>query len=407
MIKKFTKKIKQAFFNQLPVSVKGDLIRSSIKIPVALSENMCFKIANTSIELEEAYTVLHDAYVEQTFITPQKNGMRIISHYVLPTTTTIIGKIDEEVIGTLSIIKAGELGVPMDKVFDISTFIEKNQTYAEISSLAIKKEFRREYGSEIFFPLLKYMYEYCTEFFHVENLLIVIHPKDEAFYNGLMFFEKIPNTGVIDYMGNPAIALVLNLKYALNRFEEFYKGKSQEKDMYSYFVKTRFPQFVFPKREYQTTNDSIINEKIFRDFFIEKGNLFENISLKDFMHLKDYFSNTSLGALFTDYLNIQRVIRSYHRYSVKMKGVVKDLDHNFIVTDLSQKGIKAKSVTPFERGIVYDLGIFINDQSVIYVKASLVRSNQNIYAFQLTHENLEWKAFIDALENLHFTKKAS
>ncbi|MDO9182223.1 MAG: hypothetical protein Q7U04_07430 [Bacteriovorax sp.] len=405
--KKITKKIQQLFFNNLPLPIKSNFIRTSINLPQSLANNMSFKIADTSKELEEAYSVLHDAYVEQTFITPQENGMRIVSQYVLPTTTTIVGKIDDQVVGTLSIIKAGELGLPMEKVFDISKFKNGSNTYAEISALAIKKGFRREFGGSIFFPLLKYMHNYCLDFFNVEYILITIHPKDKDFYKELLFFEDIPNTGTIDYMGTPAIALALNLKTVGAKFKEHFENKPAMKNMYTFFIEKTFPQFTYPKREYSITNDSIINEELFKEFFVAKGNIFKNISLSEFMQLKDFFSNTSIASVFTEYLDRQRLIRLHHRYSVKMIGTIKNTEHEFVIADVSKKGLKIKSFTPFKADLIYNLEISINNSNTVDLQVYLTRKSNNTYAFQILNENPKWINFIKDLENLHFNQRAN
>lgn len=403
-MKKTLRKISRSILNKLPYSAKEKLIRSSIKIPRELSRNMTFKIANTGKELEEAYKVLHDSYVEQTFITPTETGMRILSQHVLPTTTTIVGKIDDQVVGTLSIVKSGVLGLPLDKVFDVSSFKAEDQTYAEISALAVKKEFRREYGGQIFFPLLKYMYNYCDEFFHVDNLLIVIHPKDEVFYTGLMFFKRIPNTDVIDYMGAPAVALCLNLKYALKMFKEYYNGKSDERDLYTFFVKKKFSQFQFPKRDLLVTNDPIITKELFRDFFINRGKLFESISLKDFLILKQYFNDSTIAAVFSNYQSSKDDSQSFHNYSVKMKGSISETQNDLVIFEISKTEVKVRAFYQFEKEVMYNLTMAINHTQMISVKAKVNSHNRNTFSFSILEENVEWNQLITQLEHIHHYK---
>ncbi|MDO9183767.1 MAG: PilZ domain-containing protein [Bacteriovorax sp.] len=404
--KQLSKRFKQALFSQLPLSLKGRLIKRSIKIPSDIASNISFKIANTEVDLENAYRILHDAYVEQTFITPQKTGMRIISHYALPTTTTVVGKFDDNVVGTLSIIKSGALGIPMENYFDISKFQNSNSTYAEISSLAIKKEFRRDLGGVVFFPLLKYVFNYCTDFFNVENLLIVVHPKDEVFYKELLFFENIPNTGVVDYMGVPAIALYVNLPKAMGQFKDAIKKKNSNHLLSSFFAEASFSNLNFPNRKFQTTNDSILNKEIFNSLFIEKGNFFENISLKDYTKLKCLFTHTSIAHVFNKNFDQGIIARAHHRYNVKMKGQDIDSGNEFIVNDVSTKGLQLKSHLNFESGKIYELVISVNSDIKIKIEAIVVSINQTAYGFQIISKNEDWFSFINLLHQDHFIKVA-
>lgn len=54
-----------------------------------------FKYAETREELEEAYRITHDAYVESGYMNPNPSGIRVSLFNALPHTLTIIARQDQ------------------------------------------------------------------------------------------------------------------------------------------------------------------------------------------------------------------------------------------------------------------------------------------------------------------------
>lgn len=90
----------RALFERLPKPIRFHYLRKMIQVPFdEPPKNLEFKIAETREELEQAYQILHDTYVENKFQTPHPSGMRIIKYFALPTTTTLSAKWEGVVIG--------------------------------------------------------------------------------------------------------------------------------------------------------------------------------------------------------------------------------------------------------------------------------------------------------------------
>ena len=92
-------------FSMLPQKRRHEVYRSFVdcKIP---NERLVLKIAESREELEACFKLLHDAYVSSGFMTPDPSGMRVTIYHALPTTTTLCAKIGDQVVGTLSLIRA-------------------------------------------------------------------------------------------------------------------------------------------------------------------------------------------------------------------------------------------------------------------------------------------------------------
>ena len=95
---------------------------------------------------------------------------------------------------------------------------------AEVSALAVHKDFRKT-GGAILFPLMKFMYEYCTTFFDTRHLVIAVHPTRIEMYESLLFFERLTENKVDNYdfaNGAPAVGASLDLKHAPRKYREVY-----------------------------------------------------------------------------------------------------------------------------------------------------------------------------------------
>ena len=180
-------------FNVLPQNRRFAIYRTFVDCDPAPSERLLLKIADTKEELEACFTLLHDAYVDSGFMKPDPSGMRVTIYHALPTTTTLCAKYDGQVVGTLSLIRESVLGFPLQRIFDLTAIREKKGNIAEVSALAVHKRFRRTGGS-ILFPLMKFMYEYCTTFSDTRHLVIAVNPRHVETYESLLFFRRLSGT---------------------------------------------------------------------------------------------------------------------------------------------------------------------------------------------------------------------
>ena len=188
LIRKFLHVSVRKLISWLPREQRFKVFRSFADCNPAPSSRLQLKIAETKEELEACFAVLHDAYVDSGFMKPDPSGMRVTIYHALPTTTTLCAKYDGEVVGTISLIRESALGVPLQKIFDLNSVREKEGLIAEVSALAVHRRFRKTGGS-ILFPLMKFMYEYCTTFFDTRHLVIAVNPSHIEMYESLLFFR--------------------------------------------------------------------------------------------------------------------------------------------------------------------------------------------------------------------------
>ncbi len=99
------------------------------------------KQAETREELEAAYRLVHQSYMEAGYMAPHPSGLRVRAFEVLPQTATFIAVENGDVIGTISLIVDSPLGLPMEESYraEVSALRRQGRKIAEVSSLAVTK----------------------------------------------------------------------------------------------------------------------------------------------------------------------------------------------------------------------------------------------------------------------------
>jgi hypothetical protein len=205
--------------------------------------------------------------------------MRVTVYHSLPTTTTLCAKWEGRVVGTISMIREGVFGFPMQSIFDLEQVRKKDGQIAEISGLAVHSDFRKS-GSTILFPLMKFMREYCVEMFDTRHLVIAVHPDRIDLYEALLFFDRLREAPVAAYdfvNGAPAIGATLDLQAAPAIFKRGYRDRPPSKDLHRYFFELKLPNIKLPQRRYFTTNDPVMTPELIDYFFNQRTQVLQGL----------------------------------------------------------------------------------------------------------------------------------
>ena len=396
----------------LPRSQRFKVYRTFADCDPAPTSRLQLKIAETQEELEACFKVLHDAYVDSGFMKPDPSGMRVTIYHALPTTTTLCAKFDGEVVGTISLVRESALGVPLQRIFDLNAVREKEGNIAEVSALAVHRNFRRTGGS-ILFPLMKFMYEYCTTFFDTRHLVIAVNPSHIEMYESLLFFKRLSATMVENYdfvNGAPAIGATLDLKEAIGIFKKHYGNKPAHRNLYAYFTQVKLPNIQFPNRRFYTTNDPVLTPELLDYFFNVRTQTFANLNArkKALLHtiydLPEYRS--VLPALSDEDADI--TVRRHQRFSVKCPARIKYQtkegtreDIALEVIEVSRYGFRARANNALPLNIWCDTTIQLGRSDISHFRSLALRENNNglngFYGFRLGEPDLIWKKFVSAL----------
>lgn len=382
----------------LPQDLKFSMMRNSVKFkPEDVPSDLVIKIAETKEEFEQAYQILHDSYVEYGYSKPAANGMRILKYFSLPTTTTIVAKLGDRVIGTLTIIRQSPMGLPLDKEFDISHLSGPGKTVVEISSLAIASAYRNKRGV-IFLPLCAYICQYVSNFIYADYVVISVNPAWVEFYKAILLFSPLSKTVVENYdfaNGAPAVGLYLSGPDWLPNLKKVYEKKPVEKNIFRLFQETKTSYFRWPDRKFVKAMDPMFTPELLNYFFNVKSNVFRSLSEKEAGFLKLYYSTPEYSSVLprTEQLftrNSSRFLTS--STAISSTGVIVK------VIDSSLTGIKILGNVPDDS---FELKVKIseNDFAQLSVVKAWEDSSRKIFGAKIVKSNSVWGEYIEYLNN--------
>lgn len=399
-------------FSFLPRDVRFAVLRSFVECDANPDARLVLKIAETKDELEACFRLLHDAYVSSGFMTPDPSGMRATIYHALPTTTTLCAKFDGEVVGTISLIRESLFGFPLQAIFDLSQVRSHKGNIAEVSALAVHPKFRKT-GGTILFPLMKFMYNYCTAYFDTRHLVIAVNPNRIEMYESLLFFQRLNENFVANYdfaNGAPAVGATLDLYHAPNVFKLAYGQKKPRKNLYQYFVKTVLPNIVEPNRRYFTTNDPVMTPELLDYFFNQRTRVFANLEerkkglLHDIYNLPAYLN--VLPGMRTDKPS-EYQHREHERYSVKCPGIFEVASDNHqepfkvMVIELSAFSFQAICKTNLPLNAWGEANIQLGQNEKSHIKVMVINDRETqlgkSFTFKLSEPDLAWRKFFNAL----------
>jgi GNAT superfamily N-acetyltransferase len=395
----------------LPKNQRFKVFRSFADCNPSPSSRLTLKIAATQEELEACFRLLHDAYVASGFMKPHPSGMRVTIYHALPTTTTLCAKLDGRVVGTLSLIRESALGVPLQKIFDLSAVKEKEGQIAEVSALAVHKGFRRS-GGAILFPLMKFMYEYCSAFFDTRHLVIAVNPAHIEMYESLLFFQRLTANVVENYdfvNGAPAVGATLDLKEAPEIFRKHYASKPPHRNLHAYFTQIKLPNIEFPNRRFFVTNDPVLTPELIDYFFNIRTDTFKDLSTRekvllhaiyDLPEYKKVLPALSMGAE-------SILIRRHDRFSVRcpakliLQGAREENGIPIEVIEVSRYGFQARAAKPLPLNVWFETVVQLGRSDISRIRSLVQRGNpkgpEGFYGFSLGEPDLLWRKFVSAL----------
>jgi GNAT superfamily N-acetyltransferase len=401
----------------LPRERRFALFRSLVDCDPNPDARLVLKIADTQDELEACFRILHDAYVAAGFMKPDQSGLRVTIYHALPTTTTLCAKWDGHVVGTISMIREGVFGFPLQSVFHLLKVRARIGKIAEISALAIDPAFRKT-GGKILFPLMKFMYEYCREYFDTRHILIAVNPNKIELYESLLFFERLQAEVVDNYdfaNGAPAVGAALDLQQAPEVFAQAYAHKRERKNLFHYFVEMRLSNIQLPQRRFFTTNDPVLTPSMMDYFFNRRTQVFDTLDDRKRLLLRSIYDDTGYAAVLPAPAGSAREgpksLRRHQRFSIRCParlwvasyGI--QLAYPMHVIDLSLHGFQAECAVPLPEGTRGRVDVDLGEHETATVEAIAVRRQEGagrvFYGFFVPAPDVAWKRCVHALQKGH------
>ncbi|HNX82543.1 MAG TPA: hypothetical protein PKL77_10420 [Candidatus Omnitrophota bacterium] len=267
----------------------------NITDPETILETIEYRIARTRQETEEAYSLVYREYLERGYVKHTTSHMRYSIFNALPQTTTFIGKLEDTLISTVTIIPDTSIGLPMDNLYsqELAALRQKNYRICEIAMLATDNELFSEGISMmtnstkmlVVFNLFKLLFDYASVKLNMDYMCITINPKHKLTYDFLLFSE-IGGIKTYDSVnGAPAIAMCLDLKNIKNECEQ----KKRPVIAQIFLGKPTDPD--------KLNNKFIMAADDLRYFFVEKSDIFKQASSQQMAQLKLFYPHIDFSTI--------------------------------------------------------------------------------------------------------------
>lgn len=186
-----------------------------------LSPEITVKVAATREERAGAFRLAYNSYHRAGLCDECPDGLRITPYQLLPTTDVIVAILRGEVISTLSLVRDGELGLPLESLYadEVRERRAAGLKLAEVSCLADRRQDAARFFG-LFCELAQVMIQMADRE-GVDQLLIAVHPRHARMYCRAMAFRQVGEERDYDAVnGNPAVLLCLDRHYVKNERPE-------------------------------------------------------------------------------------------------------------------------------------------------------------------------------------------
>ena len=161
-------------------------------------------------DLESAYGLVHDVYVDAGYIRRQLSGLRVRMFEALPDEATFVAKIAGKVVGVVSVaVDTPALGLPSDVSFraELDALREGGSKLSEMTNQAISEKYRK---SGVATELMRCAGAHVYQAGYDETIA-TISPNHSAFYRILGFREIGSARSYSAAVYDPVIALSLDI----------------------------------------------------------------------------------------------------------------------------------------------------------------------------------------------------
>jgi hypothetical protein len=397
----------RGLLKKVPADWRNSILRERVQIPTDLPPGVTFKIASTKKELEQSFRILHDAYVKVGLMKPHESGMRVSVYHALPTSIVLTAQIDGEVVGTVTVIRESALGLPSEKILDLSPLSKPGLQIAEISALAIVPKWR----GKLFFPLLKYLYEMCVEVLNIDVFVVSVHSDWYFFYEALLCFSRIEDRVIDNYAfanNIPVVGEYLNLKHGYFEYARHYAHLPRDKNLFWYFTQHKIQSFDKRRSRFYSICNRAMTFETLNYFFNQRTDVFQALSPSEYWAIKNTYQSKEIDSLLKTPKEVSQLqvptSRRYRRLAAYLKAVAVDDNGRQIditVVEVSRGGMKVYLEREPEKTTHFLIAkVKLGDFDIPELSLERCWNKESASGLRLTNPNPIWESFIQYNENL-------
>jgi hypothetical protein len=178
-------------------------------------EDLAFRIASSQEDYCGAFALVYQNYVRGGLARANPYRMRVTPYQLSPQGEVMVAVRGREVVATMTLVRDGKLGLPMEAVYadQLDWLRAQGLFLAEVSCLADRRDAQPQSPATAM-RLMSLMAQ-CAQARGVNQLLIAVHPRHARFYQRFTAFRPIG--GLRQYHAvcdRPAVALALDIDRA-------------------------------------------------------------------------------------------------------------------------------------------------------------------------------------------------
>ncbi len=166
--------------------------------------------ACTAEDLRKAYELVHEGFLRRGYIRPDPAGMRVRIFETTPETATFVAKVDERVVGVLSVVPdSPELGLPSDCAYraELDELRDCGRRVCEVTNQVVADDYRKSAVTTELFKCVAAVS--LTEGF--DETVVTVSPGHCGFYELLGFRPIGPQRSYSEAFYDPVTAFSLNV----------------------------------------------------------------------------------------------------------------------------------------------------------------------------------------------------
>lgn len=329
--------------------------------------------------------------------------MRILKHFAMPTTATLVVLWGDQVVGTVSLIRDNAFGLPLEKIFNLNTLRKNNFHIAEVSSLAIDKNFRIKNG-QLLFPLFQAVYIFGRDILNVDALVIAVNPVWRDFYLGFYGFKPLEAKTVDNYdfvNGAPAVGCYLDYSNSKKLLYETYNHKSAEQNLYKYLWEIKYECVELPQNEFHSTIIRHYDTKAIREFIINDNTENTKMTPQEQLALKRSLSLEDANSFPDSQTIINLLPRKSYRFSANLIAKIFEKStesYPCIVHDVSRSGVRLELKQQATGLMKLELPVAVNQSCHITIEPVWQSPSTGLWGGKVLEGDLIWSKFIDYQE---------
>jgi hypothetical protein len=194
--------------------VKVPIVDAWIRRKVALHKvpmsGFSVRVARTSDELEQAFRLVHAAYVWQGYESVRDPELRITPHHVLPEATVLVAYEGDQLVATMTVTADSPAGLPLEKDYpsEIEALRRGGARLVEYGSLAAVE---RCWHTGVTTLLNIAAYRIAREVYDATHCVIGINPKAAPFYRATYDYQPLGSDRDHAQLAAPVIGMVQDM----------------------------------------------------------------------------------------------------------------------------------------------------------------------------------------------------